>query len=117
MEKLNRALEENRFCLYAQKIIDLDSKYPHCHYEILIRLIGESGEIIAPGAFLPAAERYDLMPAIDRWVVTTFLAGYEVFCQLRQEQGLSLPTNLYTCLLYTSPSPRDLSTSRMPSSA
>ena len=36
------------------------------------------------------------MPAIDRWVVTTFLAGYEVYCRSRKEQKLQPPTNLYT---------------------
>ncbi|MDJ0688790.1 MAG: EAL domain-containing protein [Xenococcaceae cyanobacterium MO_188.B32] len=96
IEKLNRALEENRFCLYAQKIISLEENCDRHHYEILLRLIDESGKLIAPGVFLPAAERYDLMPAIDRWVVTTFLAGYEVYCRSRKEQKLEPPTNLYT---------------------
>jgi len=96
VEKINLALEENKFCLYAQKIISIEKKVTGSHYEILLRLIDESGTIIAPGAFLPAAERYDLMPAIDRWVITTFLAGYEAYCQVRQEKKLSPPTNLYT---------------------
>ena len=106
---LNRALEEDlcldartydpaqhRFCLYAQKIVNLKDNGDRTHYEILLRLIGESEEIIVPGAFLPAAERYDLMPAIDRWVVTTFFASYEAYCQSRQEQNLKHPTNVYT---------------------
>ncbi len=96
IEKLNRALEENRFCLYAQKIVSIEEDCDSHHYEILLRLIDESGKLIAPGAFLPAAERYDLMPAIDRWVVTNFLAGYEVYCRWRKEQKLQPPTNLYT---------------------
>jgi diguanylate cyclase (GGDEF)-like protein/PAS domain S-box-containing protein len=103
IEKLNRALEENLFCLYAQKIISIEEHRTQNHYEILLRLIDEPNrksekppKIIAPGAFLPAAERYDLMPAIDRWVVTTFLASYEVYCQLRREQNKKPSTNLYT---------------------
>ena len=103
IEKLNRALEENLFCLYAQKIISIEEHRTQNHYEILLRLIDEPDrksekppKIIAPGAFLPAAERYDLMPAIDRWVVTTFLASYEVYCQLRREQNKKPSTNLYT---------------------
>jgi EAL domain-containing protein (putative c-di-GMP-specific phosphodiesterase class I) len=44
------------------------------HYEILLRMEDEVGEIIAPGAFLPAAERYGLSVKVDRWVVTTALA-------------------------------------------
>ena len=103
IEKLNRALEENLFCLYAQKIISIEENRTQNHYEILLRLIDEPDrksekppKIIAPGAFLPAAERYDLMPAIDRWVVTTFLASYELYCQLRREQNKKPSTNLYT---------------------
>ena len=96
IEKLNRALEENRFCLYSQKIIDLKSNNSYCHYEILLRLIGRSGKVITPGMFLPTAERYDLMPTIDRWVITTFLSSYEAFCQSKQKQKLPLPNSLYT---------------------
>ena len=104
IEKLSRALEENRFCLYSQKIVSIkgncDGALPlprdRCHYEILLRLIDESGKLITPGVFLSAAERYDLMPAIDRWVVTTFLADYEVYYQSRKEQKLEPLTNIYT---------------------
>lgn len=88
--------EINRFCLYAQKIIPIEENSDHSLCEILLRLIDESGKIIVPGAFLAAAERYDLMPAIDRWVVTTFLADYEAYCQLRKEQKLPAPNTTYT---------------------
>ena len=96
IERLNRALEKNRFCLYSQKIIDLKSDNSPHHHEILLRLIDRSGKIIAPGVFLPTAERYDLMPTIDRWVVTNFLAGYAAYCQSQQNQKIPLPSNLYT---------------------
>ena len=66
--KINQALEENRFCLYAQPIVPLNGSNDK-HYELLIRMISESGEIIPPGAFLPAAERYGLMEKIDIWVI------------------------------------------------
>lgn len=94
--KINRALEKNLFCLYAQKIISIQENSDCDHCEILLRLIDESGKIIAPGVFLPTAERYDLMPAIDRWVVITFLADYEAYCQLRKEQQLPAPNKIYT---------------------
>ena len=103
IEKLNRALEKNLFCLYAQKIVSIDDNYVQNHYEILLRLIDETHcetdlppKLIAPGAFLPAAERYNLMPAIDRWVIKTFLTSYEAYCQFRHKQGLPPSTNLYT---------------------
>jgi EAL domain-containing protein (putative c-di-GMP-specific phosphodiesterase class I) len=67
--RLNHALEEDRFCLYAQPIMPLRDG-TDSHYELLIRMIGETGKIIQPGAFLPSAERYNLMSKIDRWVIT-----------------------------------------------
>ncbi|MCU7828317.1 MAG: EAL domain-containing protein [Candidatus Thiodiazotropha sp. (ex Myrtea sp. 'scaly one' KF741663)] len=68
--RIRSALEEDRFILYVQPIRGLNGKRKGLqHYEVLIRMIDESGGLIPPGAFIPAAERYDLMPAIDRWVV------------------------------------------------
>ena len=66
--RLNQALAEDRFCLYAQTILPLDGSTDK-HYELLLRMTDEEGEIIPPGAFLPAAERYNLMSKIDRWVI------------------------------------------------
>jgi Amt family ammonium transporter len=75
------ALEEDRFTLYVQPIQPTEPiPGVPCHYEVLVRMIGESGELIPPGAFIPAAERYDLMPAIDRWVV-----NHLVECVIRQQ--------------------------------
>ena len=89
---LNRALSENHFCLYAQKIISIkDSTENNC-YEILIRLRDEQGQIILPGAFIPAAERYNLMPAIDRWLIDYFFTLYEQYSQ-QQQVALSARAN------------------------
>jgi diguanylate cyclase (GGDEF)-like protein/PAS domain S-box-containing protein len=79
--KIERSLEENRFCLYYQKIISIDRAGDTEHYEVLLRLIDENGSIVAPMAFIPIAERYDLMPAIDCWVVSNFFAHYERYSQ------------------------------------
>jgi len=70
--RIHQALDEQRFCLYAQPIVPLDGCADQ-HYELLIRMKGEGGKIIAPGEFLPAAERYDLIEHIDRWVVDSAL--------------------------------------------
>ena len=70
VSRLGKALEENRFRLYCQPIVEVNG--PHsdpAHYEILLRLEDEDGKIIAPGAFIPAAERYNMMPQIDQWVI------------------------------------------------
>jgi diguanylate cyclase (GGDEF)-like protein/PAS domain S-box-containing protein len=66
--RLNQALEENRFCLYAQSIVPLNASTEK-HYELLIRMIDEKGGIISPAVFLPAAEHYNFISKIDRWVV------------------------------------------------
>ncbi len=66
--RIQHALETDRFCLYAQSIVPLDKRTDK-HYELLIRMIGDKGEIIPPGAFLPAAERYNLITKLDYWVV------------------------------------------------
>lgn len=64
------AVEENRFRLYAQGLEPLDHGDDRApRFELLLRLDEGSGEPLAPRAFLPAARRHGLMPAVDRWVV------------------------------------------------
>jgi diguanylate cyclase (GGDEF)-like protein/PAS domain S-box-containing protein len=68
--RIHSALEEGRFRLYAQAIVPVDRLSQESgHYEVLIRMLDESGDLVPPGAFIPAAERFGLMPRIDRWVV------------------------------------------------
>ena len=71
--RIQKALQENYFELHAQAIIELqDDAQSPTHFEILIRL-NESGEVIPPGAFLPAAERYNLSSHLDKWVIENTL--------------------------------------------
>ncbi|KAM3112931.1 EAL domain-containing protein [Phormidesmis sp. 146-33] len=73
--RLTQALEENRFCLYYQSIVPVvPSSFVSEHYEVLLRLRDEEGNIVAPGMFIPAAERYHLMHFIDRWVIKTLFS-------------------------------------------
>ena len=67
--KLRSALDEDSFRLDAQPILPLRGNYGRPRFELLLRMIGDRGEIIPPGKFLSAADRYQLMPTIDRWVV------------------------------------------------
>jgi diguanylate cyclase (GGDEF)-like protein len=67
--KLRDALGNDSFRLDAQPILPLRGNYGRPRFELLIRMLGDRGEIIPPGKFLSAAERYQLMPTIDRWVV------------------------------------------------
>jgi EAL domain-containing protein (putative c-di-GMP-specific phosphodiesterase class I) len=74
--RLTEALEQDRFVLYRQAIVPAVATGPGPeYYEILLRLPHDDGSIIAPGSFIPAAERYNLMPAIDRWVIRALLAA------------------------------------------
>lgn len=80
VSRIHGALEEDRFLLYAQAIVPVVKKANKSgHYEVLIRMLDESGELVPPGAFIPAAERFGLMPRIDRWVVK------QVFNLIRHE--------------------------------
>jgi len=75
VQRIGRAVSENQFVLYGQWIRPLGSarnKPSHC--EVLLHLKDDEGQVVRPTAFLPAAERYHLMPVIDRWVVRTTLA-------------------------------------------
>ncbi len=67
--KLRGALDDDSFRLDAQPILPLRGSYGRPRFELLLRMVSEDGEIIPPGKFLHAADRYQLMPAIDRWVV------------------------------------------------
>ena len=85
--QINAAFEEGRFQLYYQDYLPLrsDRNDPERrHLEVLLRMIGRGGEIIPPGRFLPAAERFNLINAIDRWVVSTLFAAYP---RLKAEHG------------------------------
>lgn len=68
VSRLKDAFERDAFRLFAMPIVRLGPQ-PHQHDEVLIRILGRKGDLILPGAFIPAAERYDMMSAIDRWVI------------------------------------------------
>lgn len=76
--RLQRAFENDQFELYSQTIVNLQEDQSDAHHlEVLVRL-NESGNIISPGAFLPAAERYNLSSRLDKWVIEkTFILLHE----------------------------------------
>ena len=81
VHRLASAFDNNSFELYAQPIAHITGDRVVSHYEILLRMRDGSGRMVPPGAFIPAAERYNLMPAIDRWVIRKTLE------MLRDAQG------------------------------
>jgi len=70
ISKLTRACDESRFELYYQPIVPIGAtESEREHFELMLRLRDESGALVTPAEFIPAAERYNVMPSIDRWVV------------------------------------------------
>ena len=71
VSRITQALAEDRLVLYAQEIAAVDGEPVEAPrlVEVLVRMVEPDGTLVNPGAFLPAAERYNLMPAVDRWVV------------------------------------------------
>ena len=67
-ERIRAALRENRFVLHAQPILPLDGDVAPRH-ELLLRMVGDDGELVPPAVFLPIAERMGLIRQIDRWVL------------------------------------------------
>ncbi|HZS30074.1 MAG TPA: EAL domain-containing protein [Gaiellaceae bacterium] len=65
--RIRDAIDERRLALYSQPIVPLAGGQPS--QELLLRMIGTNGEVIAPGSFLPVAEKYGLIAEIDRWMI------------------------------------------------
>jgi diguanylate cyclase (GGDEF)-like protein/PAS domain S-box-containing protein len=94
VQKIRNGLDERRFCLFAQEIRALNKDEPrHSHIELLLRLRDEDGKLIQPGSFMPAAERYGLMPLIDRWVVRN------AFALIASRLSGSEPARLSSCAI------------------
>lgn len=90
ISRLTKAIEENRFVLYGQPIVPLHAELPE-KLEILLRLKDTKGNIISPQEFIPAAEKYGLMPRVDRWVIDAVLSI------ARRDRDLGRPERIF-CL-------------------
>ncbi|MEX2165368.1 MAG: EAL domain-containing protein [Sulfuricaulis sp.] len=92
VQRLREGLENNSFDLYCQAIIPLNQEPTSTgrFYEILVRVQDE--DLVLPAAFIPAAERYHLMPSIDRWVISTVFAMLEKSQTRSAKQGTAVGT-------------------------
>lgn len=99
VNRINQALEDDRFCLYSQTIEPLHASHINDgqsdHYEVLLRMLDEDGRLVSPGMFIPVAERYSLMPAIDRWVIQALFSSQQEHYRRAWERQL---TRGETCL-------------------
>jgi len=94
VEKISLAVEENRFALYRQPIKSLTDADEAMHYELLLRMYAPDGQIILPGAFISAAERYNIMSVIDNWVLLTALSWLSTHAQEIIDSGTFYTINL-----------------------
>ena len=70
VSRIREALSENRLCLYSQVIMPVgDAADGYGHYEMLLRLVDKSGNLVLPAQFLPAAERFNIVTELDIWVI------------------------------------------------
>jgi len=91
---LEDALESNRFELFAQSIVPLSDPELPSGYEVLLRLRNEDGSVDGPDSFLPAAQRYQMMPAIDRWVLDHTLSTVEPYAGMLIRRGIRISWNI-----------------------
>ena len=82
--RLRRALDDGRFCLYAQEMVGVSgARKGERHQELLLRMIDDEQQVIDPIVFIPVAERYNLMPAVDRLVISTAFAEFARMVEAR----------------------------------
>ena len=92
LQTIKHSLEHDHFVLYQQEIRPLnpDKKLP-THYELLVRMHYDNNNLISPGTFIPAAERYQLMDNIDRWVIVN---AFELLHRQAQDDYTQFNINL-----------------------
>jgi diguanylate cyclase (GGDEF)-like protein/PAS domain S-box-containing protein len=122
VSKLTRAGEEGRFELFYQPIVPISGNATRReHFELMLRLRDESGTLVAPAEFIPAAERYNVMPSIDRWVVRQALdrvvhrisSGIEPYTVAVNLSGTSLNDERFLEYLIAELSTRELAPGAM----
>ena len=82
VSQINHAFELGNFRLYRQKIISLGAGTQNePHYEILVRMVDRGGNLIPPSGFMAAAERYNLLSSIERWVISSLVEFLHKQCE------------------------------------
>jgi diguanylate cyclase (GGDEF)-like protein len=94
VQRLHEALEKNRFALFAQPILPLSARGGEPRFELLLRMLGAGNEVLPPEKFLSAAERYQLLPRIDRWVVGNALGALRPQAGMLRGRGMRFSINV-----------------------
>jgi len=93
VHRITRALEEGRFEVFCQKMMSFDETLA-THFEMLIRMVDEKGKLIPPLAFIPAAERYNLMTLVDRWMIAHTFESITELIQITDDRNLLFSINV-----------------------
>jgi diguanylate cyclase (GGDEF)-like protein len=92
--QLRSAFKADRLLLYAQRIAPLQNKSEPGGYEILLRLRDPDGSLVAPASLIVAAQRYQLLPSVDRWVVKRALQMLAPYRGMLKSRGISMSINV-----------------------
>ena len=77
VSRIHKALDDDRFEIYYQDIVPTNPSKNKLHREFLVRMLDEEGNIVPPMSFIPAAERFNLMTNIDKWVISRGLHEFK----------------------------------------
>jgi diguanylate cyclase (GGDEF)-like protein len=92
--QLRSALKSDRLLLYAQRITPLQDPALPGGYELLLRLKSEDGTLVAPGPLITAAQRYQLLPTVDRWVIQRALQTLAGYRGMLRSRGITMSINV-----------------------
>ena len=92
--QLRGALKADRLVLYAQRIAPLNRPSAAGGYELLLRMLAEDGTLVAPGPLIMAAQRCQLLPTIDRWVIQRSLQMLSPYRSMLRSSGLTMSINM-----------------------
>ena len=104
-QKIQEALKEDQFVIHYQPIVDVITGKP-THYEVLLRMRGDGGQLVPPTAFLPAASRFGLMTDVDQWVIRRATRALAEFRESNADLTFTLnisgnifeDADLYSCI-------------------
>jgi Amt family ammonium transporter len=94
VQALHEALAADRFALFTQPILPLSAERTEPRFEFLLRMVSDNSELLPPEKFLSAAERYQLLPAIDRWVIRNAIAALSGHAAVLRGRGMRFSMNI-----------------------
>jgi diguanylate cyclase (GGDEF)-like protein len=92
--QLRAALKADRLVLFAQRIVPLRSTTLANGYEILVRILDDAGGLVMPGPLIRAAQRYQLLPSLDRWVTARALEMLTPYRSILSSRGVGISINV-----------------------